>query len=178
MKSWHPDAKQIRLPDAGSFLGGGKKIVYHTTEGSSVDGAVSALRSANAASHFVIDAHGKRPELVQLVPLNLAARSLAHPSGPETNRANAIQIEIVGFAREAHDWSDRTYSNIADLTRWISRVFGVPHRCKVSFKVSGAAKLSGQDFYEYAGLIGHQHVPGNDHTDPGDFRVGKILEDL
>lgn len=177
MKSWHPEAKRIRLPDAGSFLGGGKKIVYHTTEGSSVDGAVSALRAANAASHFVINPHGKRTELVQLIPLHLAARSLAHPSGPETNRANAIQIEIVGFSAEAHDWSDRTYENLRGLTRWIHRAFGVPLRCDVTFKASGARRLSGSDFFEYEGLIGHQHVPGNDHTDPGDFRVGKILED-
>lgn len=178
MNLWHPHADRVELENAGSFAGGGRKTVLHTTEGTSAAGAIAAYRANRSAPHFTLDPFNgskKYGALYQHMPLNVAARALAHPSGPETNRANAIQVELVGFARDTNDWDEDVYERIRHLTGFIHRQFGVPQRCGVTFKASGAVRLSGQAFFDYAGIIGHQHVPGNDHTDPGDFRVGRLL---
>jgi hypothetical protein len=181
---WHPDAVRVTMEDAGSFTGGGSKIVHHTTEGGSISGAESAYRSKRAAPHFTFDHDAN--VLHQHIPLNQAARALRHPSGPETNRGGhrVIQIEHVGFAATSHDWSDAAYGRIAALCRWIeSNIGGSPVRdATVSFG-AGAPRLSGAAWVAYTGHIGHMHCPGNDHIDPsgqisdsGPFQISKVLD--
>jgi hypothetical protein len=181
---WHPDAVRVPMEDAGSFTGGGSKIVHHTTEGGSIAGAESAYRAKRAAPHFTFDHDADI--LHQHIPLNQAARALRHPSGPETNRGGhrVIQIEHVGFAATSHDWSDTAYGRIAALCRWIeSNIGGSPVRdATVSFG-AGAPRLSGAAWVAYTGHIGHMHCPGNDHIDPsgqisdsGPFQISKVLD--
>ena len=175
-KLWHPDAIRAPSEDAGAFTGGGHKIVLHTTEGGTPTSVVATLKANRSAVHFVIGTAGP---LYQLIPLNKAGRGLEHPSGPETNRANAIQIEIVGFAKDSQNWSDAFYERIGHLCRWIEKNFNVPHKCGVEFTAtasSPAKRLGGQAFFEYAGYIGHEHVPGNSHWDPGRLRINKLLK--
>jgi hypothetical protein len=176
---WHPDAVRVPMEDAGSFTGGGSKIVHHTTEGGSIAGAESAYRSKRAAPHFTFDHDADI--LHQHIPLNQAARALRHPSGPETNRGGhrVIQIEHVGFAATSHDWSDAAYARIAALCRWIeSNIGGSPVRdATVSFG-AGAPRLSGAAWVAYTGHIGHMHAPGNDHIDPSGNQRLRTLPDL
>jgi hypothetical protein len=176
VKLWHPDAIKIPLEDAGSFAGGGRKICLHTTEGPSIAGAVGAFKANRSAPHFLVSPQGK---LRQFIALNQAARTLEHPSGPETNRANCIQIEMIGYAARTQNWSDHYYERIAKLCRWIEHQFNVPHICRVEFdatETNPATHLSGQAFYNYAGYVGHEHVPGNDHYDPGKFKINSFLK--
>jgi hypothetical protein len=163
---WHPRAARAPHIDSGSFAGGGRKIVWHTTEGSSLP------NYGGSAPHFTLNP--QTGQLWQHIPLNRAARALAHPSGPETNRANAIQVELIGFAKDTGNWSAGAYANIAELARWIEAAFGVPRRTGVQFTVP-ATRLSGNSFFGYAGHIGHAHVPGNDHWDPGKFRIDLVV---
>lgn len=83
---------------AGAFTGGGWKLCWHITVSPwmAVDSMVSVLKAKNAAPHLVIGGRpGFRfPVVVQMLPFDEAGRALAHPSGPETNRANTIQVEI------------------------------------------------------------------------------------
>lgn len=84
---------------AGAFTGGGWKLDWHITVSrwGSIDAMVDVLHDKSAEPHFVIGGRAgtKLPVVVQLLPLNVAGRSLQHPAGtPETNRANAIQVEI------------------------------------------------------------------------------------
>lgn len=171
---WYPEAKHKPLPDAGAFTGGGHKVVLHTTEGSTIAGCYEAVKAANVAPHFALNP--RTGALHQYIPLNRAGRALAHPSGPETNRANAIQIELVGFASQTQDWPDGYLNRIGKLCLWIERHFDVPRRTGVEFVGGGATPhMTGQGFVDYAGYCGHQHVPGNDHWDPGKFRINYLL---
>ncbi len=168
---WYPGAKVSPGTSAGSMAGGGHKIVLHTTEGPTLDGAVSTLHAVNACPQFAIDP--KSGAVVQFMALNEAGRALEHPSGPETNRANAIQIEMVGYSKDTPGWPDSYYANVAKLTRWIAGAWGVPRKA-ANFGV-GVPRMSGAAFYAFAGYCGHEHVPGNSHWDPGDFRIAELV---
>ena len=78
----------------GGYAGGHPfKIVHHTTEGSSADGAFDAYRNSNNIPHFTVD----DMTIYQHVDTDQAASALRHPSGTtETNRSAAVQIELVG----------------------------------------------------------------------------------
>jgi len=166
--------------DAGDFTGGGEKLVWHTTESewTSVDAMVSVLKSKGAEPHFVIGKRGHDIVVVQLVSLDQAGRALAHPSGPDTNRANCIQVEICGRAAESGDWPVNRYQAFANLVRLIN--IALPdHReipRKLARKFSNDRRFGGQEFVDVRGHCGHKHVPGNDHWDPGEFRGGLLMD--
>lgn len=163
--------KQVPLPPTGPMGGGGRKIVWHTTEGSTAAGAVGAYKASGAYPHFTLAEDGTA---WQHLGFGQYGTALKHVYGPETNRANAIQVEIVGFAKDSGRWSDTRYKQIAALARYIEDKFNVPRDAKVSF--DNPSRLSPEAFVGYAGHCGHVHVPGNDHYDPGTgFKIGKVL---
>jgi hypothetical protein len=175
---WHPGAVRRTHPDAGSFRGGGHKLVWHTTE-------VAGLPNyGGSAPHFTLDPADGR--LWQHIPLNRAARALME-GGP--NFWNTVQVELIGYAdtdlakrrgtpaRAVVNWRAGHYSRIAELARWIESNFGVPRRCAVDFVGNGhTAHLASLDAVKsYAGHLGHQHVNGNTHWDPGLFKIKLVL---
>lgn len=166
---WHPDAIRVPYSDAGPFVTGRPKLVWHTTEG------VGLPVYAGSQPHFTLNpANG---QLHQHIPINRAAKTLKHPPGTvETNRANAIQVELRGFASLTGTWPKAYYENIAKLARWIEDNAGVPSVSTVEFK-RGVARLTPQAWLNYTGHIGHCHVPNNDHWDPGNFRIAEVLTD-
>jgi N-acetyl-anhydromuramyl-L-alanine amidase AmpD len=180
MANWHPTA--VRVPIAGtpglSPAAGRPKIVLHTTEGSTIEGAESAYRASGGSTpHFTISPRG----LHQHIAVNLCAYSLKHPAGTaQTNRAGlVIQIEQVGFASETDDWSDAYYDRVGALCRWIARQTDVPLK-QVSGSIhadySNPRRIPEDEFAEWSGVCGHVHVPNNDHTDPGrGYHIGKVL---
>lgn len=178
---WLDGFEQIPATSAGgSFNGSPWRCVLHTTEGGTVDGALAAFRNTGSWPHFTVDpATGRR---CQHYPLDVSARALVHPVQGETNRANAIQIEIVGYATDAPTWS-------ADHLRWLATEVLAPIRAVCPFALSapafvrypdsygtGAAqRFSWTDWAAFSGLCGHEHVPGNDHGDPGGLDINSIL---
>jgi peptidoglycan hydrolase-like protein with peptidoglycan-binding domain len=175
---WHPKAvRRIHL-DAGGFQGGGRKLVWHTTEGTSLP------NYGGSAPHFTLDPADGR--LWQHIPLDRAARALM-AGGP--NFWNTVQVELIGFADTARanqlgvperavvNWPAGHYTAIAGLARWIESNFAVPRKCTVEF-VDHASHLGSLDAVKgYAGHIGHQHIVGNDHWDPGLLKIDLILGD-
>lgn len=160
---------------AGDFAGGGLKTVWHTTEGGNMAGLVRDLRARGAEPHGILDPLNGR--FTQLLPFDQAARALKHPSGPETNRANCVQIELIGFAavdtarragaslqRAVPNWGADEYRRIAALALLIEHRHATPRHAR-SF--SHPKRMGGQEFVDFAGHCGHVHVPGNDHVDPG-----------
>lgn len=173
---WHPKAIRRIHIDAGVFQGGGRKIVWHTTEGTSLP------NYGGAAPHFTFDPLNAR--LWQHIPLNRAARAL-QAGGP--NFWNAVQVELIGYAdtalavrrrtpeRAVVNWSPAHYEQIAGLARWIETNFGVPRKCAVEF-VGRTSHLASLDAVKrYSGHLGHQHVNGNDHWDPGLLKIELVL---
>jgi hypothetical protein len=176
--SWLPGVARVAGMSAGAHVGGGWKITHHTTEGSTAAGAVAAYRRHGGWPHFTAAWDGRRLRLRQHLPLELAARALVNPPGDgwETNRARTIQIEHVGFARNTGRWSAARYGAIADLCRWIEGSTGCPRRRMPGVDFAHPHRLSPRGFHVGAGHHGHDHVPGNDHSDPGTgFRIAVVL---
>jgi hypothetical protein len=163
---WHPNAVRKVHIDSGLHQGGGRKLVWHTTEGTSLP------NYGGSAPHFTLDPRDGR--LWQHIPLNRGGRALL-PGGP--NFWNAIQVELIGFAKESHTWGPVAYKRIAKLARWIEANFQVPRKTSVTFKGNGQTPHlpSLSAFKDYAGHIGHQHVPGNTHWDPGKIKIDLIV---
>lgn len=169
--------------------------VVHTTEGTtlpSYGGGASAptftlvpnikAKSAAAYQHFDVDR---------------SARALVNKAGGvETNTLNCVQVELVGtcdpathkkwtadnrahiFWPEAPDWA---LMEFARLVRWLSDEHGVRLASTVTWKAYPASygangvRLSGAQWLDYYGWLGHQHVPENTHGDPGNFPMAKVL---
>ena len=163
---WHPDAVRRVHQDAGAFTGGGRKIVWHTTE------TTGLPNYGGSAPHFTLDPATGR--LWQHIPLDRAGRALM-AGGP--NFWNAIQVELLGFAKDSHTWPATKYARIAQLARWIESNFQVPSKCSVTFVGNGkTAHLSSLEAVKaYKGHLGHQHIKGNTHWDPGLLKMELVL---
>ncbi len=168
----------------GTFNGSPWRVILHTTEGGSIDGAVGAYRATGSWPHFTVDpSKGRR---AQHYDLDTSARALLHrPTDPETNRANAIQIEIVGFATESPGWPK-------PWLRWLGTAVLEPIRAVCPFALAapdfvrypdsygfGAhQRLTWDSWRAFSGICGHEHVPGNDHGDPGALDITTIIAAL
>jgi hypothetical protein len=166
VNGWHPGATRNQTAAPLAFIGVEPKIVWHTTEGYGLPGY------SGVQPHFTLNP--KTGELWQHVPITGGAYALEnHSGGVETNRANAIQVELIGFARDSAVWPKSYYANIANLARWIEKHAGVKRACGVKFRASSSYKIS--NWYGYGGHCGHQHVPENSHWDPGEFRIDEVV---
>lgn len=170
------------LESAGSFTGGGEKLLWHTTESpwEAVDSMFGVLRAKRAAPHLVIGGRAgeKRPVVIQMVPFNEAGRALGNDSsdGFQTNRADVLQVEICGRAALMAFFTH--YRALANLTRLVNVVVAndrevprVMRRRPIS-----ARRWSDAEFVSLSGHTFHKHAPDNDHGDPGiGFRGSKLL---
>jgi hypothetical protein len=168
---WHPGAQRTQVQNGiGAMMNVPAKLVWHTTEGSSLP--------AYSGSHPHFTLNPQSGALYQHISVKSGAMALRNLSGgAETNRANAIQVELIGFASQTQNWSDAAYANIAELARWIEKHCGVARECHVTFQGSGGPfpKLSVEAWYAYRGHLGHQDVPEQDHWDPGAFKIGLVI---
>lgn len=170
MAKWHPGATRVPYSSAGSYVTAAPKICWHTVEG-------YGLPNYNgSAPHFTLSI--KTGKLWQHIPIDQAAKSLRHPAGTvETNKANVVQVELTdAFARSSASWPRSAYDHIAKLARWIEANHGVPSKCSVTFTdANHVQRLAPSAWLKYTGHLGHQHVPSNDHYDPGPFNIGLVL---
>lgn len=179
----HTDLNIIHAPaggHAGPFAGGGWKFVLHTTESSveSLDVILRVLRDKRAEPHFVLGYRkGHRfPTLAQMLPLNVAGRTLRNPGRvPEgTNRARAIQVEICGFAAQSPGWSDNWLKAIANMICWTRNRVPIPAKRPRSF--ANPSRYTDRGWVNASGIVGHVHCPGNDHTDPGHVNATRLVK--
>lgn len=174
---WHPTAQHDILPDAGSFLGGPYRGVLHTTEGDSYAGALGAYRATGNGPHFTKWLGG----LAQHVALDRAATALKHPAGTvETNRLSAIQIEVVGHAATSPSWSAQLVAELRDLMIWIEDQTGIAPVAPAFLPYPQSAgntsvRFPAAAWARFGGWCGHEHVPFNDHGDPGALPIGALL---
>lgn len=182
---WLPNAKRVSL---GSNVGGGPyddmrnpKVCWHMTQGSGLAGARSAF--APYPPHIGYDP--KNRQLEQYVPLD--RHSYAFFNG-EADDEYIIQIEVVGFAEDAHNMPDWQVQNIVDdLVNPLEELIGVPpvvirHGFRgagegiVLASPSSPIRITLNELREFSGHLGHQHIPGDGHWDPGRFRIGEVLQ--
>lgn len=174
--------------DGGSWTRQPAIIVLHSTE--TGDHGWPGYSDGQSAPHFTHDP--LTGDTRQHVPLDRAARALKNPSGGvETNRGGAVQIEIIGTC-DPDRRGDKGWTYVPDWTGWsaLSALLGqiadacnIPLTAGVSFEPypepgygSGSPRMSSSAWQSYRGVCGHQHVPENDHGDPGDIDIDAILE--
>jgi len=154
---------------SGPHVGGPFKIVHHTTEGASAEGAFAAFAQANSNPHFTVDG----TTIYQHVETTEGARALRNPAGGvETNRDSAVQIEVVGFAHLPK--ARPVLRNVGRLCRWIETTHGVPKawpnglpKPAVGGRDPGGHNRNAATWDTKGGHYGHCHVPENSHWDPG-----------
>ncbi|MFC4604412.1 hemopexin repeat-containing protein [Rhodococcus kronopolitis] len=149
--------------------------VLHTTEGSTLAGALSTLDSKKVWPHLTIEPNTFKS--VQHYPLSQGARALTDQLTPQ-NAARCIQIEIVGFAAQTQDWAPEQLEFIKDVMRQIEDLVPIPRTADVIFLSGGdhpANRMSVNQWNRFSGWCGHQHVPGNSHWDPGAIDIAALL---
>jgi hypothetical protein len=103
-------------------------------------------------------------------------KTLEHPGGtPETNRANAVQIEICEHAADARSWDDNWYKAIANVLLLAQHHVGYPISRPRQFLVP--VRFTGSGWIKAKGIVGHCHAPNQpkQHKDPGRIKAGKLL---
>jgi hypothetical protein len=168
-------------------------IVWHSTEGTSLP----TYSGGSIAPNFtaVPNWGKKRLDWYQHFGFDISARALVNKAGGvETNTLNVCQIEIVGtcdpathrrwgatphlYMPDLPDWAIR---DLGVFARWAHAEHGVPLSSGVTFEAypasygSNGVRLSGARWESFSGHCGHQHVPENDHGDPGALPMASIL---
>lgn len=188
MSDWLPGCtRQDWGTSGGAWAREPAIIVVHSTEGTSWP----SYDGGQSAPHFTIDL--ETGERRQHISMGQAARALANASGGvETNRAGGIQIEVIGTCDPNHrgdaGWlflptmSDAQAATLGQLLREIADDQGIEWRSEVefiaypaSYGTGAAQRLSGSQWNSYRGILGHQHVPENDHGDPGNLDMALIM---
>lgn len=181
MEEWMPGVEHVDrggsvpVQDAGPTV-----IVIHTTE---TQGRASY---SGSEPHSEIDRDGS---IRQYISLAHTAKALYNypGTGVETNRRRGriFQIELVNRASEIHDISDAQLDGLAEFLRWVDRQrpfakTGPPQGWFGSEAASedADARFSFDEWEDYSGICGHQHVPENDHWDPGHFPLERLLPRL
>jgi len=166
---WYEGFAREQGNSAGTYDEGPVRLVLHTTEGSSVEGAVAAYKKNNSWPHFTVDPVKKIA--VQHVDTAVPARALKNlAGGVETNREHAIQVEIVGRAAETHNMPDEQIKWLAEILGPVIRNEGI-RLVTVPFygqdagwtlaSTSAKQRMSNHDWENFNGICGHQHVPEN-----------------
>lgn len=175
-----PSVEWVEGNSAGPHRAPVTKLVLHTTEGGSIEGACAAYQNSNSWPHLTVDPDADR--ICRHLPFDVSARSLKNlPGGIETNTAGVIQVEVVGFAAQPWlvDWEWVGRNVVGPVCREV----GIPVQSSVtwvaypdSYGRFAAQRLGFNEWLMYMGVLGHQHVPENDHGDPGAIPIEIVLD--
>lgn len=194
---------QDNFPGATMDLGPQRTVaVLHTTEGLSWPTYEGGATAPNLTGLPPIGL--RRGKWRQHFPFNKSSRALANlPGGVETNTLNAIQIELIGTCdpKHADSWDDKgLYFAGKDYVFWpkatkrqknfvarmladISEQTGLRLTAPKeflpyprSYGSQAGNRLSFESWRQTTGVVGHQHVPENNHGDPGNLDVEYILK--
>lgn len=184
---WLPGFERIDAnAPGGNYAGDGPPLILlHSTEGGTLAGAISTYRSSS--SWPGITAAPAERRVAQHYPLGTSSRALVGESaaGVITNRRGraVVQIELVMRAAEAPDMSD-------DALEWLGAAVIAPIAAAIgaelvtdvawppypdSYGYEADQRLSKAAWLTARGIVGHMHVPGNDHGDPGALDVPAII---
>lgn len=157
-------------------------IVLHTTESDpgSAEAVARYLVRMGYEPHEVFDPSNGDGFI--LLPKTEPGKALLNlPGGVETNRRGGVyQIEIVGRAVDVPNYSDDWYRRLRDRLLEVCAFTGCPYVFPLPFEPypqsygNNLTRLSYEDWLTVEGLIGHSHVPENDHGDPGALDVERL----
>ncbi|MFB7605303.1 hypothetical protein [Streptomyces gardneri] len=182
----------------GQYSGSDMEVncgVIHTTEGPTLYNYGGGASAPTVTS--VPDFKAKRLVHHQHFDVDESARALVNKAGGvQTNQANAFQWELVGtcdpathqkwtrqgidhiYWPEPPDWAVR---DVAALMRWLHDNHDIPLTGRAVWMAYPASygdspvRMSFAEWTSFKGWCGHQHVPENDHGDPGALPFARIL---
>jgi hypothetical protein len=171
-------------------------VVWHTTEGTSLPDYEGGAQAPNFTA--VPDFAKKKLVWHQHFDFDTSSRALVNAAGGvETNTLNVVQVELVGtcdptahkrwgtskphlYTAELPDWVIR---DLAAFAKWANVNHKVPLTSGVTFKAypgsygpKNGVRMSADKWNSFKGHCGHQHVPENDHGDPGAFPIAAVLK--
>ena len=156
------------------------KAMWHSTQGTSIAGAVQAY--AAYPPHLIADPRAKRKG--QHIDLDYAAYALWNE---DVDDSRCVQIEVVGYAEDAKHWPDEYYRWLGEeVARPLHEHFGVPYVAvwkgfkgpeDVDYILASASsplRLTQWEIDHFSGHLAHQHSPGDSHWD-APFLMDKLL---
>jgi len=170
-------AEQIPFegPDGGAFVGAPYRGVLHTVEAMTFNPSTKTYYGHRNPPHFTLDWEEDNgvARLWQHYDTDRAARALENrPGGSQTNRQNAIQIEIVWRAAQINDMPVFMWVALHGWMRWCEEHHDIQPFCprfggSDQYGRGNELEISHKDWKGFNGWCGHQHVPENSHWDPG-----------
>lgn len=156
-----------------------KAFVVHTTEGSSVAGAIGALASAYSAPHFVVGEN----RIVQTRPLTAQAATL------RSHNDVGWQVESVGFSKtQLYTLPSATWGPLVEVSRFVHEELGVPLARPDGWRddcsdmampwSADNRRRKSRDALGFRGFVGHVDIPDQDptwHWDPGALNYTELF---
>lgn len=182
MSIWLPGYQRVQLGQSGGPYDRSDhpKLCWHTTEGASLAGAETAFYPY--PPHLGVDPDTGACH--QYIDLDRRAYSLGNSDAEDSY---VIQVEVVGYAAESHDWPPARLAWLGDqVARPVQLAVGVPPVIApqgfhgqgegiILASASSPIRMTLGEWDDFAGHVGHQHCPGDDHWDPGRLDVAAIL---
>ena len=175
----------IQLPflgaAAGTYVGNGPfRGVFHTTQVKAYEPSDQTYYGKTFAPHFTLATVEGELRMYQHYPIDRSARALEHKGDVQTNRLCAIQIEIAWKAEEIAALPDDYVAKLREWMRWVEAEAGVKPKApkffgEEAFGSAGPARMTAEAWKGFDGWCGHQHVPQNEHWDPGKIDIAKLL---
>lgn len=170
----------------GSTADAVDRLVLHTTEGAGWPDYQGGAIAPNWTARPILTRTGWHLDWRQHYPANMASRALVNaPGGVETNRAHAVQVELVGTCTPGGPgiyWPGADPQLLADLgafVGWVHTQWGLMLDAApvwVAPSVPGdRQRFTGAQWLAFRGICGHEHVPENDHRDPGALPITRVL---
>ncbi len=181
---WMPGAVRHPIGNTGSMNGGPPRAVHHYTGGGAsgqvrstkaFDNLVSYMKSAEGRAkcyHLVWDPWTGR--MAQFFPATSRALSVRNFGSQRNNRTGKVCIQISAVFSPGQIYQGKRYNTLADtpckglpeLVAWL-RSWGIPDTWPLGRTDGRDGPRTNSVWLTRGGHYGHEHVPGNDHTDPG-----------
>lgn len=188
MEVWHPRAERV-IPTAVSFgtmiTGVPWREVLHLTTSRNYSPTRANFYGAQNWPHATAAKISGVPRLFQHGPIDRSARAMQNDAGGvETNRCRAVQLEIAWGAYDPELIPDDLMNVVADWCGWVADQTGCRRDLPLAFVGSegygeaASQRLGNDAWLAFDAICGHQHVPENDHWDPGHFPADRLAARL
>jgi len=189
---WLPDATKDHVKTGGTFAERtDPKGVLHTTESFSWPTYSGWTIPPHVTIKPIPGVGVVVRQHVSFAESAFALRNL--DGGVQTNRDYAFQFELIGTCDPAtaknfgyYFWPNADDEVLIDLFKKVilpvSVAFNIPLQSlpfkayPSSYGTGNTVRLSGNQWDNYTGWCGHQHVPENVHGDPGLFPWDRMME--
>lgn len=190
------------LPDAAHDVHSSKLNPWTTTQHPKGCLHTTETESWPGYAHWTIMPHatvrpitGHGVEVRQHIPFSSGSFALKNePGGVQTNRAFVFQFELIGTCSASgpgYHWPSADDAVLLDLWRKVIKPLSVAYRIPLrapvfkpylavgrggSYGTNNGVRLTNAQWTTFSGWLGHQHVPENDHGDPGAFPFARLMK--